>query len=93
MARQIMDLLAEINRSGDDRPGDAMPSWRAAHNGGIAYVDGQLADADVGASTTPPQTAQPPSPSAAPEQQEHIMFAYYGRLALRSQASTPGSRH
>ena len=62
MARQIMDLLAEINRSGTTivlvthDPELARRSHRNVH-----IVDGQLAD--PGAS--PPQTAQPPSPSAA----------------------------
>ena len=64
MARQIMDLLAEINRSGTTIvlvTHDAELARRSQRN--VHIVDGQLADADVGAS--PPQVAQPPSPSAA----------------------------
>ena len=64
MARQIMDLLAEINRSGTTIvlvTHDAELARRSQRN--VHIVDGQLAD--VGADASPPQIAQPPSPSAA----------------------------
>jgi len=66
MARQIMDLLAEINRSGTTIvlvTHDAELARRSQRN--VHIVDGQLADADVGAGSTPTQVAQPSSPSAA----------------------------
>ena len=62
MARQIMDLLAAINRSGTTIvmvTHDAELARRSQRN--VHIVDGQLAD--TGAS--PPQATQPPSPSAA----------------------------
>ena len=64
MARQIMDLLAEINRSGTTIvlvTHDAELARRSQRN--VHIVDGQLAD--VGADASPPQVARPPSPSAA----------------------------
>jgi putative ABC transport system ATP-binding protein len=62
MARQIMDLLAAINRGGTTIvmvTHDAELARRSQRN--VHIVDGQLAD--TGAS--PPQATQPPSPSAA----------------------------
>jgi putative ABC transport system ATP-binding protein len=62
MARQIMDLLAAINRGGTTIvmvTHDAELARRSQRN--VHIVDGQLAD--PGAS--PPEAAQPPSPSAA----------------------------
>jgi putative ABC transport system ATP-binding protein len=62
MARQIMDLLAEINRSGTTIvmvTHDAELARRSHRN--VHIVDGQMAEAGA----SPPQAAQPPSPSAA----------------------------
>jgi putative ABC transport system ATP-binding protein len=66
MARQIMDLLAEINRTGTTIvlvTHDAELARRSQRN--VHIVDGQLAEADVGVGASPPQVAQPSSPSAA----------------------------
>ena len=62
MARQIMDLLAAINRGGTTIvmvTHDAELARRSQRN--VHIVDGQLAAAGA----SPPEAAQPPSPSAA----------------------------